>query len=74
MTAQKKNRAPRGDIANAAEIAKVKQYQARYDIPNGNSIGFAIETSGAWGSAAKRLLWSIAEAVGGPARCRCTTL
>ena len=55
-----------GNIANAAEIAKVKQYQARYDIPNGNIIGFAIETSGAWGPAAKRLVWSIAEAGGGP--------
>ena len=30
------------------------------------SIGFAIETSGAWGPAAKRLVWSIAEAGGGP--------
>ena len=55
-----------GDIANAAEIAKVKQYQARYNIPDGNIIGFAIETSGAWGPAAKRLVWSIAEAGGGP--------
>ena len=38
-----------GDIANAAEMAKVKQYQARYDVPNENIIGIAIETSGAWG-------------------------
>ena len=29
-------------------------------------IGFAIETSGAWGPAAKPLVWSIAEAGGGP--------
>ena len=55
-----------GDIANAAEIAKVEQYQARYEVPNENIIGFAIETSGAWGPAAKRLVWSIAEAGGGP--------
>ena len=55
-----------GDIANAAEIAEAKQYEARYDIPNENIIGFAIEISGAWGPAAKRLVWSIAEAGGGP--------
>ena len=37
-----------------------------YDIPNENIIGFDIETSGAWGPAAKRLMWTIAEAGGGP--------
>ena len=55
-----------GDIANAAEIAEVKQHQTRYDVLNENIIGFAVETSGAWGPAAKRLVWSIAESGGGP--------
>ena len=36
-----------GDIANAAEIAKFKKFQARYAFSIGNIIGFTIETSGA---------------------------
>ena len=55
-------------------IGEYTSTEARYDIPNGNIIGFAIETSGAWEPAAKRLVWSIAGAGGGPARRHCTTL
>ena len=54
-----------GDLADQKEKSKVAQYEARYDIPKGRIIGFAIETTGPWGPAAKRLMWSVAEACGG---------
>lgn len=54
-----------GDLADLKEKSKVAQYEARYDIPKGRIIGFAIETTGPWGPAAKRLMWSVAEACGG---------
>ena len=54
-----------GDLADLKEKSKVAQYESRYDIPKGRIIGFAIETTGPWGPAAKRLMWSVAEACGG---------
>lgn len=54
-----------GDLADQKEQSKVVQYESRYDIPKGRIIGFAIETTGPWGPAAKRLMRSVAEACGG---------
>ena len=54
-----------GTVANNAEQSKVKQYNVRYAIPPGRIIGFGIETSGAFGPAAKRLLWAATTACGG---------
>ena len=53
-----------GVVAEAAEIKKVKQYEARY--AGVRIVGFGVEISGAFGPAAKRFTWKMAEAAGGP--------
>jgi len=54
-----------GDAAKAAETAKCKQYNDRYDIPPGRFIAFAVEDSGALGPSAKAFQRAIATACGG---------
>ena len=44
-----------GVVAEAAEIKKVKQYEARY--AGVRIVGFGVEISGAFGPAAKRFTW-----------------
>lgn len=53
-----------GVVAEAAEIKKVKQYEARY--AGVRIVGFGIEIYGALGPAAKRFTRKMAEAAGGP--------
>jgi hypothetical protein len=55
-----------GAAADKAELDKVKKY-GRYDIPPDCFVGFGVETTGALGPAAKRLLWAAANAGGGNA-------
>ena len=53
-----------GVVAEAAEIKKVKQYEARY--AGVRIVGFGVEISGAFGPAAMRFTRKMAEAAGGP--------
>ena len=53
-----------GAVAEAAEIKKVEQYEKRY--AGVRIVGFGVEISGAFGPAAKRFTWKMAEAAGGP--------
>ena len=55
-----------GTAAEKAELDKVKKY-GRYDIKPDCFVGFGVETTGALGPAAKRLLWAAANAGGGNA-------
>jgi len=55
-----------GAAAEKAELDKVKKY-GRYDIKPDCFFGFGVETTGALGPAAKRLLWTAANAGGGNA-------
>ena len=55
-----------GAAADKAELDKVKKY-GRYDIKPDCFFGFGVETTGALGPAAKRLLWTAANAGGGNA-------
>jgi hypothetical protein len=55
-----------GAAAEKAELDKVKKY-GRYDIQPDRFFGFGVETTGALGPAAKRLLWTAANAGGGNA-------
>ena len=55
-----------GAAADQAEVAKVKKYE-RYNIAPDRFVGFGVETTGALGPAAKRFLWTAANAGGGPA-------